>query len=211
MSEYASLVKRFNNIKSLIDRQIGERESIISSIEDSKLKMLIASNKEALYGKSIETLQKVSGIMKTKTITNIETLITKGIHDVIGEKNLSFIVKYDSKRNFIQAQYKIHDSVANEDYNIVDSFGGGIADIISILQRIIFVYKFNTAKIIVLDEAGKWISSCKQDDFGKFLSEISNKLGIQIILITHKNEVLAHSNKIFRVTKSGAFSSVGVA
>lgn len=210
MNDFSLVVKKYNSARDMLVRRIGERDAIAGSISDARLKSFQAKKSVELYEKSIETLQNVSSVMKTTSIKNVETLITKGLHDIVDEKDLSFVIKYDSKRNFIQAQYKIHSKMKDQDYDIVNSFGGGIADVISILQRIIFVYKFNTAKVLILDESGKFISPDKQANLGKFLSDISNKLGMQVILITHKKEVESQANQVIKVTQVNGVSSAEV-
>jgi ABC-type oligopeptide transport system ATPase subunit len=162
---------------------------------------------EDKYEKCIDLMQKLSSIMKTNTIKKVETLITHGLQEISGEK-LKFVVQYETKRNAIQAQYKLYDEATKTYYDIINSFGGGIADIISILQRIIFIYQFDTAKILVLDEAGKWISNCMQNKFGKFLRDVSHQLGIQIILITHKDNMVEEADNVVRVTKVGDCSVI---
>lgn len=210
MTEIMELVNKFNNVKTTILKKSGEKEAIESTLEDARLRLADAKRQEAIYAKSIEVLQTVSNIMKTSTIENVENLITKGLHDVIGEEKLQFVIEYESKKNFIQAKYKIKNTETKAEYDIIDSFGGGLADIISILQRIIFIYKFNTAKLLVLDEAGKWISNCKQKQFAKLLTEVSSKLGIQIILITHKPEVASEAGLTICVKKIKDVSVVEV-
>lgn len=188
-------------------RQVGERDAMKSRLDAGAAKIIELTKKEDKYEKCIDLMQKLSGIMKTNTIKKVETLITHGLQEIADEK-LKFVIQYETKRNSIQAQYKLYDEVTKTYYDIINSFGGGIADIVSILQRIIFIYQFDTAKILVLDEAGKWISNDKQNRFGKFLRDVSHQLGIQIILITHKDNMVQEADSVIRVKKVGDSSII---
>ena len=207
INEFKEFLIEYKAKREAVLKMVGERDAMKKRLESGLLKISALEANESKYEKCIDLMQKLSGIMKTNTIKRIETLITQGLKE-IAEENLKFVVQYETKRNSIQAQYKLYDEATKTHYDIINSFGGGIADIISILQRIIFIYQFDTAKILVLDEAGKWISSDKQNRFGKFLRDISHQLGIQIILITHKDNILQEADKVIRVKKIGDSSVI---
>jgi len=204
------LLDKFDDVKTLVSEQIGKKEMLEKEKYEINNKIKETDILENVYCESSEVLQQTSNIMKTKTIEKIEILATKGISDVLNEDNLKFVIKYDAKRNAISADYEIYDKITEEYYDIINSFGGGMIDIISIVIKIIFLYKFNVSKILILDEAGKWISNDKQQNFGRFLKIMSKELDIQIILISHKEQVIEEADRVFRVKKINDESKVEV-
>ena len=205
--EFNTFLVEYNAKKEQVMRMVGERDAMLVRLQAGKTKIADLEAKESKYEKCISTMQQLSNIMKTNIIKKVETLVSQGLKEIINE-DLKFVVRYATQRNAIQAKYKLYDEKTKKDYDIINSFGGGIADIISILQRIIFIYQFDTAKVLVLDESGKWISGSCQQKFGQFLRDISHQLGIQIILITHRHEVLSEADAVFDVVKKGSNSEV---
>ena len=210
MFNIKTLQTELNEAQNEVSRYLGKKQSLEKDKNEiiNRLKEVEGNNK--IFDESSKVLQQVGNIMKNSTIERIETLITKGIRDILGEANLEFKIKYRPVRDVIEAEYAIHDKLTGDDYDIIESFGGGLKDIISILQRIIFIYQFNLSKVLILDEAGKWISEDKQPAFGKFLSIISKRLDIQIILISHRNAVVAEADKVFRIVKRKDISQMEI-
>jgi len=204
------LEDKFSSINNSILKELGKRDILNKQIKDVNNKIKEIDFLEGIYSESINVFQQIGNIMKTNTIERIETLITKGLSDILEEDNLKFVIQYEAKRNVIGAKYQIYDKITESYYDIINSFGGGLVDIVSILQRVIFLYQFNIAKILILDEAGKWISNDKQGKFGNFLNTISNKLGIQIILISHREQVIDEADQVIRIVKKKGYSEAEV-
>ena len=96
--------------------------------------------------------------------------------------------------------------------NVTRNVGGGVVDVIAFALRIA-LWKLKTPQTrntIILDEPFKHLRGKKeQQRSGLLLRELSNKLGIQFIIITPKNSVIEeNSDKIFVIGKSGRRSII---
>jgi DNA repair exonuclease SbcCD ATPase subunit len=61
---------------------------------------------------------------------------------------------------------------------------------------------------IILDEPFRYLSSNLQDRAASMLKEISSQLGIQIIMISHIEDIIGSADKIFKVEQRNGVSRV---
>ena len=85
----------------------------------------------------------------------------------------------------------------------MNASGGGVVDLTAFALRIAcYVLENNTDNVIILDEPFRFISRDLQERAGKILKTLSNKLGIQIIMVTHIKELIDCADKVFEVKKN---------
>lgn len=88
--------------------------------------------------------------------------------------------------------------------------GGGIKDLVSTVLRLLLLVAFYPPlpRFVFLDEVGKNISSDFQERFGMFLNQLSKKLNLQVLLITHQQSVAQYADNIYQVTHKDGKSHV---
>lgn len=115
---------------------------------------------------------------------------------------------YKLEVEFVQRRNKTEcDIYFSRNGNRVDPLsasGGGAVDIASFALRIASwsLNRPHSRNTIILDEPMRFISADLIDKASYMLKEVSNKLGIQFIIITHNSQLTAYADKIFAVTKS---------
>lgn len=89
--------------------------------------------------------------------------------------------------------------------------GGGVVDVAAFALRVALWRLSNGLRaVLVLDESFKWISSSYLPLAGDMLRSLSEKMGIQIILVTHLEPLIEVADKVFRVRKQNGVSVVEV-
>lgn len=88
-----------------------------------------------------------------------------------------------------------------EEINPMDASGGGVVDIASFALRISQWVLGNTRNTIILDEPFKHLSNNLQPAGAEVLRELSDKLGLQFIIVTHREEITETADKVFKVTR----------
>jgi len=88
--------------------------------------------------------------------------------------------------------------------------GCGAVDIASFALRIALwsLRTPRTRNTIVFDEPFKYLSKDLQTKASSMVKEISQKLNLQIIIITHEEAFVEQADKVYRVTKRGPVSKV---
>ena len=125
--------------------------------------------------------------------------------------------QYEFRTNFIENRGKtelrfvLYDKrTKTETDSIMDSFGGGLIDIVSLALRLCLHTLEGSGKLIVLDEPFKFVSQDLRLRAASLIQELSHKLNLQFIIITHIPEIAEVGDKIFEVKKTDGISNVSV-
>jgi len=96
----------------------------------------------------------------------------------------------------------------NIDRHPLESNGGGLADIISSALRSTFLVLSELRPVLILDEPFKFLSEDLQSYCCVMLKTISEQLGIQVIMVSHLNEMKEIANSIVHVSQVQGVSSI---
>lgn len=210
MTSITELKQVFKREYNDTQNKIGEKSVLEGEIKNIEKRLIEIQKLDELHSQCSYVLQQIETTMRSKTIDEIETLVTLAIQEILGTDLLKFKIVYEAKRNVVNAEFRVINVQTDTEYDIIHSFGGGLIDVISIALRIIFIYHSSLKKVLILDEIGKFISNDMQSRFGKFLKRISHELGIQIILISHKDQVVEYADRILQVSLNGDVSEVAI-
>lgn len=88
---------------------------------------------------------------------------------------------------------------------ITNAKGGGVAEVVSILLQVFFLValKERFAPFLLLDTAMVHISEHYHASVSSLLKELSDKLGIQVVLIANINAYGAYADKVYHFTQEG--------
>lgn len=131
----------------------------------------------------------------------INSLVTMVIQSVFSHRDLRFELKLERKANRLEARPVIYEN--GEEYDDIKAdTGGSIIDLISFSMRIVLwsMQEPPTIPVFILDEPFKQIGKGRMlDRTGAMLKEISRKLDIQIIIVTHEPQLQQIADKAFFV------------
>lgn len=140
---------------------------------------------------------------------HLSSLVSMAMQDVFQEE------AYELKLNFVEKRNKTEVEIFFERNGIqVDPLtgsGGGAVDVASfaLLLSLWVIQHPRTRNTIILDEPLKWLKGNDLPIRGaEMIKNISQKLGIQIIMVSHSPELIEASDKVFEVKKNGKISQV---
>lgn len=189
-----------NKIRNLQNKLIEERtkkqvlEESLASIEQNILKRTqyhqSTIEARALLQTAAEQIQK---LVEAK----MSSLVTSALNSVFDEP-YTFRVEFVKKRNNVECLLIFEkDGVVFD--KPVDSIGGGALDVASFALRIAFHQIIKNQSTIFLDEPMKYLSENLHDKAGELMQKISEKLGVQLIIITHLSKLLPYGDKVFDI------------
>lgn len=118
---------------------------------------------------------------------HLSSMVTNSLKSVFFEKNVEFICKFDKKRNSTECNmYIIEDG---EEYEIMEDRGFGMADIISFSLRVAYVLLDSSDNVLIMDEPFRNLDKSRIPYASKMVKELSHKLKIQFIIVTHIEEL----------------------
>lgn len=166
------------------DTKLAEVESLKSNLDILK--------------RTSDFLNSFSSSVRDKIAQEIETLVTRVLKSVFDDR-YTFKVKSVTKRGNTEVELYVHDVKHNKDVDIIESSGGGLADIVATILFFAFS-EINGGGYLILDEVGKHISSDKRTAFFKLIKEITHTYKRQIIYISHQAELVDIADKVIRFT-----------
>ncbi len=209
IQEIRDKIEKFEELEDKFLIQKGNYERVCSDLK------LNQEEYESLE-KSLETLEKVSEFMRKISIflregtkTKVEDIVNEALREIITDQDLKFKMKFEEKRNVNNLEFVIEEN--GIDMPILTSCGVGVMNVVSTILRIVFVELQNQAKsLIVLDEPGSHISKQNQANFGKFLSVLSERLGHQLIIVTHTKDIADQCQNIITIQKDKSGKSKAI-
>ena len=202
------MTSQCSRLREVLQRRQGRREQLSEDLGTAQEKEKALSNDVVQW----EKVQSILRLVAQKTQQELEWHITKivsfALRDVFPEP-YELRVEFCERRNKTEADIYFTRSGDSERFDPLSSAGGGAIDIASLALRISLWNLTHPGKrnVLIPDEPLKNLSKDLQPKAGAMLEQISEKLGLQIIMVTHETS-LTQSGKIFKVTYEKGLSTV---
>ena len=200
-----------SEIRSYIISKSGER-SILLAQQKRLLDDAINLNSEHDYILEAQSiLQQTAKKTQNKLSYHISSFISSALKSVWGDDAYTFSLDFIEKRNKTEVQMILHTEqgdVSLESLNDIRS-GGGVLDIVALALRIaLWSLQANHQKVMILDQPFANVDQNHLPKAGQLITELSDRLGIQFIIINH-NPVLADiATETIYVEKKDGVSSI---
>lgn len=185
-----------STLRSKLDEAKGARNSA---------RALLATHQKDLAEKKIlleDTLEGQALLQQTAKETqealrfHIQDLVQAAL-DSIFPGVYTFEVEFEIKRGRTEALLQLDKD--GEKINPMDATGGGVVDIMSFALRLAAWSLSKTDNVILLDEPFRFVSANLRPLCGEILQGLSQRLGLQIIMVTHDEEMMAIADRQFVV------------
>lgn len=153
-----------------------ERAKIIERVEKAKIWL----QKQPDYVKFLKQLQE---ILHQKNIGAFSELLSYFVKDVLQKDTKSINLELYTYHNLPALRIEAINNGQKE--SIIEGNGGSIANIVSTGLRLIALSRMKNRQFIVLDEPDCWLKPDHIPLFAKIIGEISQKLRIQTVIISH--------------------------
>jgi DNA repair exonuclease SbcCD ATPase subunit len=161
-----------------------------------------------VYHEARQLFIEASKFTREKTIADVEKTVTAALHAIFNDPTLSFGVNVVERRSALEADFVVRFEVNGEmtEVDPLDAKGGSLVDVITTALRLVFLKSHRPQKrqILVLDEPGKFLDHERRMRFGTWLAKISHDLGVQLIIITHDEELMAVADRTFELRPGGS-------
>lgn len=204
-----NITNQLNQLKDSFNQKLGYLQAMRAQIITAQEKLVKLTEKEEITQKASLFLQSLSDQTRLQVLDKISGIVTDALQTV-KDKNLVFTMNLVTKANQPTLEMFILDKLSGQSYDIVNSFGGGICDIVSLSLRIALICKWqpSISRILIFDEIAKHVAVKDQELLAEFVKRVSESLNLQFIWISHSNVLEKAAHKIFEVTKHDGLSTV---
>lgn len=206
------LEANINHLKSSYNQQKGRKEQLEEDIEKKEKELLKCKSEIELLEQVNILFHETSEFAREQSRQQIESLVTNFLQYVFGE-NFSFEIEIRNRGGQPWADFYVVSQqgkyrVKNEPQ---DARGGGVVDVVSLALRIAILESHQKPKIngpVILDEPAKHVSEEYIVKVTRFLKQVNEMFGRQIIVVTHQQHLSEVADKAFRVELKEAKSQI---
>lgn len=194
-------------IRRQFDQISLKRNMILERIENEKesLSESITEYENCLKARSI--VQIVAKDTQNKVSVHIGNLVSLALSSVFPDP-YTFSIRFTERRNTTEADL-IFSKGENEIDDPLSMLGGGICDTSSFSLRVALWSLNKTRPVFILDEPDKYLhSEIYQEKFSEMVKQISEKLGLQFIIVTDQQGIKAYADRIINVKKEKNISVI---
>lgn len=190
-----------DQIKQFVNDKASRKSLIESQLKD---KRKLIDNNKSLSNNLIEArriLTETSKATQMQFKEYVESLVTSAIQTVFPEGDYKFIADYVVKSNRTEVNLLVQQG-DKEPYIPEDEQGGGLLDTLSFALRIVLWSLENprSRNTIIMDEPFKWAGRLTKFA-GNMMKEISQKLNLQIIMVTHSEDLMEIADRSWVVSR----------
>jgi len=186
------LINDFTKISRRVAEAVGAYNALISQ-KTSYIAEVISSNEYVENkDKILDLLLAAKNKLQEKDIESIERVLTSFINDVIPKNNDKVVIKSKAENNRLSLDIFVEED--GKERNVFDDKGGSIQNLISIGLRLITLSRSRNRRFVVFDEADQGIKTEYIPRLAQLLCELSKKMGIQILYISHHDTSCFHGS-----------------
>lgn len=189
-----------NSLQDRVSQLQGKQSQLQSLINKKGIELDIFMNRQQVIEETQVLLQKTAQETQDNLKVHLEDIVNMAI-DTCFPGEYSFCMEFELKRGSTVCEMYLEDDNGFQQ-DPLKSNGGGLADIISFALRIAVWSLSKPDNVIVLDEPFKFLSENLVPLAGQILKDMSERLKLQFIFVTHDQELVEVADKVFKVTKN---------
>lgn len=194
-------------LRKCIERKKGQQNQLQIDLQAAK------TEKEHITGEIIntETAQAIIQTVAQKTQEELEYRLSEIVSlalTAVFEDPYKLKVLFVIRRNKTECDLLFEKN--GEIFDPISSSGGGAIDVAAMALRIT-IWSLTQPKprnVLILDEPFRFLSKEYQIKASTMLSEISKKLKLQIIMVSHSESLIEGANKVFRIAIKKGVSNI---
>lgn len=196
-----------SQLRTKLEQQKGQRTQIQKNLNELKVEVRNLGRSLRQHEKAREIVREVG--IKTQQqlqyhISDITSLALEAVFDNPYQLKVEFV----QRRNKTECDLKfVRDEM---EIDPIEASGVGAIDVASFALRIASwsMMQPRSRSTIILDEPFKHLSLNLRNRASSMIKEISDKLGIQFIIVSHDPELADFADKIFEVSIKNGISKI---
>ena len=195
------------DFRKIYEQKIGQQKQIQYDLDQAESQSEILANNI----QDIEEAQTIIKVISQKTqqelsyrLSEIVSLAMSAIFDEPYKLQTDFIIRKN------KTECKLSFERNGDLFDPLLSSGGGAIDIASTALRITLwkLMSPKTRNTLLLDEPMRFISKEYRSKATLMLQELSKKLNLQIIMVTHADEFIEGADKVFHIAVKNGISKI---
>jgi len=198
-------VEDLERIRRKFEDQRKERDYLNHRLSDLTAEYQRQSERLLQAEKARTIVQIVAKNVQQKLEFKISTLVTTALEAVF-DNPIKFIARFETKRG--QTECNLLFEEYGSEYNPLDGSGYGPVDVCSFALRVSLWSLEQSRPVLILDEPFRNVSPDLHEKVSEMLKMISEELKLQIIMVSHAENINIAADKIIKVRKEGKVTTI---
>lgn len=205
MADLKASVEALGAFRADLSQALALRESAARRLREKEL-LVLRLEAEA------EVLDRVADLFRLlidrEVMDNAKTaqeLLTEGLQAVFDDLDLSVRAEVEVQRGKVSVDLvtiQKHSDGSYSEGTSLDSYGGSVSTVQSVLLRIVVLTRRGLRPLLLLDESLAAVAEHYVPRVGKFLSVLADRLGIDILAVSHNPVMVEVSDIAYRIHNS---------
>lgn len=202
------MIEKVDKIKQLFLQSKGMLKQIDSDLLRNKNYLDNLNKRIKLLEQAQVFLQKIAQDTQSNLKFQIEDIVNLALETCFPNE-YKFQLQFNIARGKTDAELVFLSQKTGRPIDPMNASGGGVVDLTSFALRIAsYALEQGIDNVIILDEPFRFISRDLQVRAGEILKTLSEKLGLQILMVTHIGEMIDIADKVFEVKKNSDGRSI---
>ena len=198
-------MSNISSLRSRLDQLKGKKAHIEQSLQEAKEKLKTQMRGIKRHELALDTIRMAALATQQQLQYHISDVVSSAL-DTVFEDPYEMVVEFVQRRNKTECDlaFKKGDLLLDP----LSASGCGVVDIASFALRIASwsMQRNRTRNVIILDEPFKHLSTNLMPQAGELLKRVCDDMNLQIIMVTHSEELVDSADKIFRVKQINRIS-----
>lgn len=202
------MIEKIDRIQQLFLQSKGRLKQIDSDLLLNKNHLENLNKRIKLLEQAQVFLQKIAQDTQGNLKFQIEDIVNLALETCFPNE-YKFQLQFNIARGKTDAELVFISQKTGRQIDPMNASGGGVVDLTSFALRIAsYALEQGIDNVIILDEPFRFISRDLQVRAGEILKTLSEKLGLQILMVTHIGEMIDIADKVFEVKKNSDGRSI---
>lgn len=186
-------------LRTRLERQRGKKIQIERTLAEKEESLQIKQKEFRRHEKAREIIREVGLQTQQQLQFHISDVTSLALESVFNDP-------YQLKVDFVQRRNKTECDLlfvkADSELDPLTASGGGAVDVAAFALRIASwsMAHPRTRATIILDEPLRFLSVDNQEKASRMIKELSQRLGLQFIIVTHESVLASYADKVFEVS-----------
>ena len=178
-----------------------KRDHLQTQKKDLTRQIHFMESEEKVLILSSELIKKLIDSEVVDGVRAVESLMSEGLKAVFYDQHIDVKAVVEEKRGKINVTFVTsQDGIEGKS---LDSFGGAVSTVQSILLRLAILLRRGLRPILLLDESLPAFDAGYIHSMADFLSILCEKTGSDILLVTHNSNLVDAAHHSYRIRKKG--------
>jgi len=190
------MMNKIQSLRNSLEQQKGHRAQIEQSISNSKQEIQEKKRSLRRHEQAREVIREVGLKTQQQLQYHISDITSLALEAVFNDP-YQLVVEFVQRRNKTECDLFFRRDGQRMDP--LSASGGGAVDVASFALRIASwsMEHPKPRNVIILDEPLRFLSANHQEKASVMIKEISKKLGIQFIIVTHEPILASYADQVF--------------